>query len=294
MALLDLADRWRKETGAFVAVGHVDHGLRGRASRGDAAFVLREAGKRGLPGGILQAPARREARTRRRGLEEAARTLRYQALARLAARFRCPIVAAAHTLNDQVETFFLNLLRGAGPGGLGAMAALSPWPTGSSGPRLWRPLLGVPRNTLMDYLRARRVPSRRDATNALPLFLRNRLRPILARWEALRPGFFDRVAQTTRLLRDEEDFWRRRLGAAAPGSRRKGLAVRLERAPFFRYHIAEQRRRLRHLYSLTHFETLERVRLFAADRSPGPLDIPGGRVFKTGRFLTFRRRPGSP
>ncbi len=286
MALLDLADRWRTESKGFIAVGHVDHGLRGRASRADAAFVRKECARRRLPFGVRRVPVGRWARHRRRGLEDAARELRYTALASLARRFRCPRVATAHTLDDQTETVVLNLLRGTGPSGLAGMAGGSPWPVSIPGrrPSLLRPMMVFSKKEIFGYLRARGLSFREDSTNALPLFLRNRLRPVLRSWEALRPGFFHRVAQTARILRDEDDFWRTRLA-----SRRKAPRLRLERAPFLRYHVAEQRRRLRHLFGLTRFETLERVRLFAADRSVGPLDIPGGRVAKTVSFLLFHR-----
>ncbi len=93
MALLDVADRWRKMTGAFVAVGHVDHGLRGRASQADAMFVQNECARRGIPFGVLGVPVRAWARRRRRGLEDAARELRYRSLAQLARQFRCASVA---------------------------------------------------------------------------------------------------------------------------------------------------------------------------------------------------------
>jgi hypothetical protein len=95
---------------------------------GDAVFV-RENAPAGIAGrAVVSVPVRAWARRRGRGLEDAARELRYAALARLARRFRCAAVATAHTLDDQVETVFLNLLRGTGPGGLAAMAEHGPGP----------------------------------------------------------------------------------------------------------------------------------------------------------------------
>jgi tRNA(Ile)-lysidine synthase len=287
MALLEAADNWRKERGTFVAVGHINHGLRGQESRGDAVFVREQSRRRALPVAVVSVPVRAWARRRGRGLEDAARELRYAALARLARRFRCSAVATAHTLDDQVETVFLNLLRGTGPGGLAAMAEHGPWPVPVKGvaPVLLRPFLAVRKSVLVRYLTDRGLGFRKDITNDQPIFLRNRLRPVLRSWERLRPGFFERVAQTARLVRDEEDFWRGRLGL-----RRKELLSRLDRASFLRYHVAEQRRRLRHRYGLSRFDVVERVRRFCADATPGPLDVPGGRVTKTGRFLHFSRR----
>ncbi|MBK7207509.1 MAG: tRNA lysidine(34) synthetase TilS [Elusimicrobia bacterium] len=280
MALLDLASR----SGLDVVVGHVDHGLR-PSSGADARFVRAQAAARGRPCFVAHAPVRARAARRGRGLEDAARELRYAALGRMARRTGCVAVLAAHTLDDQAETVVMNLLRGAGPGGLAGMSPRSPLP-GRPDLVLVRPLLDFPKRSLRTHLRTRGVPFRVDETNAQPLFLRNRLRPVLARWEKERPGFFERVARTARVLRDEEDFWRRRLGM----DRRKQPPRRLDRRDFMRYHMAEQRRRLRLLFGLTHFESLERVRQFAADRAAGPLDLPEGRVAKTARFLIFKRK----
>lgn len=285
MALLDSLHRWAVATGRFVAVGHVNHGLR-RASAADARFVERQAAARGLPCAVEHVETRGFARGRGRGMEDAARTLRYRALARIARRFQCPLVVTAHTLNDQVETLFLNLLRGTGPAGLGGMSHITPWPVGP-GPLLGRPFLELRRNQLLGFLRDRRIPFRVDATNRQPIFLRNRLRPVLASWDRLRPGFLERVARTAQILRDEEAYW---LNLLAVGKRRSPGGNRLDRRVFLRYHVAEQRRRLRLLFGLTHFESMERVRQFAADRASGPLDLPEGKVSKTKGMLVFHRK----
>ena len=65
--------------------------------------------------------------------------------------------------------------------GLGGMAPLSTWPVAvpRPAPLLVRPLLDVSREALVRYLRDRRAPSRFDATNAEPVFFRNRVRPVL-------------------------------------------------------------------------------------------------------------------
>jgi tRNA(Ile)-lysidine synthase len=117
-------------------------------------------------------------------MEDAARELRYTALASLARRFRCPRVATAHTLDDQTETVVLNLLRGTGPSGLAGMVDRGPWPVSIPGrrPSLLRPLMIFSKKEILRYLQSRGLPFRVDATNALPLFLRNRLRPVLRSW----------------------------------------------------------------------------------------------------------------
>ncbi|MBI4396470.1 MAG: tRNA lysidine(34) synthetase TilS [Elusimicrobia bacterium] len=311
MALWDLLERWRKQAGGSYAIGHVDHGLRGKASRADASFVLRRARIWGVPCIIARAPVRAWARKHRRGLEESARILRYQALARMARSQGCAVVLTAHTQNDQVETVFLNLIRGSGPPGLGGMnpAADWPWPAAGAGLKLLRPLLDVERREILGYLRRRRIPFRVDATNRQPLFFRNQIRPILTKWEKLRPGFFERVARLAEIQRDEETFWLDLLKKTSPrlirplrsaagtvggpegrrllrplrsaagtvggpeGRRllrpRKDASAALDLGLFFRYHKAKQRRILRSLIDFLDFRAVERLRSFAKTSPAG-------------------------
>lgn len=281
MALLEAAALWAKASGAFLAVGHVDHGLRGRASTADAAFVRRAAARHGLAFRLARAPVRAFARREGRGLEESARLLRYRTLAAMARALRCGGVVTAHTLNDQAETVVMNLIRGAGPDGMGGMAPASAWPfPGVRGLRLIRPFLGTRRADILDFLRSRRAPFRTDATNAQPLFFRNRVRPVLASWERERPGLAERLGRLAELMRDEESFWEEALGP-----RRKHL----ELTPFKSYHKAFQRRLLRRTFGFSSFTAIERARAFALD--PGPArrqSIPGGWVEKTRGVLSFR------
>ncbi|HKG21130.1 MAG TPA: ATP-binding protein, partial [Blastocatellia bacterium] len=81
MALLDLLIR---SNAAPLHVAHLDHRLRGDESRADADFVRAQAAKAGLPVTLASIDVRREARSRGRGIEEAARELRYAFLLKTA------------------------------------------------------------------------------------------------------------------------------------------------------------------------------------------------------------------
>ncbi|HRY29939.1 MAG TPA: tRNA lysidine(34) synthetase TilS [Elusimicrobiota bacterium] len=300
MALWDLAERWEEETGGRVVLGHINHGLRGRASDADERFVRAESSRRHTPFFSAAVPVKAFARREGRSLEDAARVLRYRALARLARAAGCPVVAAAHTLDDQAETVFLHLLRGTGPLGLAGMPPSSPWPVPNDDttpeheslrrPRLLRPLLSISKSRLRAYLKSRRIPFRVDASNDSPVFLRNRIRPILKKWEALRPGLRRRIARLSEIQRDEEAHWTSRWRREFPSLfRRKNAALRLEPARFKRYDRCEQRRLLRAAFRRLDFDGLEKTRALAL--SPGPtgrVSVPGGWIEKKGRALVFR------
>lgn len=104
------------------------------------------------------------------GPEAAARAARYGAL-RDALRTN-ELLATGHHRDDQAETVLLQLLRGSGLRGLGAMQTLIDFAPG----RLWRPLLGIPRAALRDYAERHRLEGLEDPHNQDPRYARSWLR----------------------------------------------------------------------------------------------------------------------
>jgi len=108
----------------------------------------------------------------------AARAARHEFLARTAARLKIPGIALAHHADDQVELFFVRLLRGSGSEGLGGMKwrNLSPFRPVGSKIELVRPLLEQSKKLLREYAREEKIKSREDASNESQDILRNRIR----------------------------------------------------------------------------------------------------------------------
>lgn len=150
-------------------IAHLNHRLRGAESDADAAFVA---------GLFPNLPHRTEsidvaAAARGDNLEDTARRVRYDFLARVAHEAGAAWVATAHTLDDQAETVLHRLIRGTGLRGLRGIAEcreLTP------GVRLLRPILTLSRADVIAYLRALGQAWREDATNRDPAFTRNRIR----------------------------------------------------------------------------------------------------------------------
>ena len=117
------------------------------------------------------------------GLEGAARRMRHAAFADIAAHW---VVLAQHR-GDQAETLLLNLLRGAGVAGAAAMPETRPGRSGAPG--LLRPLLGVPRASLLAYAQGQALRWIEDESNADTSLRRNYLRhEVLPRLSAVFPG----------------------------------------------------------------------------------------------------------
>ena len=90
--------------GFSLMLAHVHHGLRGRAADKDAQSVRKLGKKLGLEAFFSKVDVPACAASRGRGMEEAARHLRYRALSRIAAGHGCGKVATGHQLDDQAET----------------------------------------------------------------------------------------------------------------------------------------------------------------------------------------------
>lgn len=111
--------------------------------------------------------------------EDAARVARYRWLARACADAGAGTCLTGHTRDDQAETVLLRLARGAGARGVAGMADASSWPVsgrGTAGLRLLRPLLGVTRTEVEEYLGALGVVAARDPSNEALDYARNRVR----------------------------------------------------------------------------------------------------------------------
>jgi len=157
-------------------VCHFDHHLRGRSSQADARFVKKLAAKYRADFQIGSANVRALAKKKRMSIETAAREARYSFFAKVAKRRRCRTIFLAHHADDLVETFLLNLFRGAGTAGLAAMRDASTRRIDKFDLVVVRPFLGVWRKEIDIYLREQRLKFREDASNKNLNPLRNRVR----------------------------------------------------------------------------------------------------------------------
>jgi len=294
-ALLDL----REELGLAVVVAHLDHCLRGDASRRDAEFVAAEARRLGLPFRVGRSDVGALRRQTGGSLEMAARRARYEFLARTAEVVGADAVATGHTADDQVETMIMGLLRGGGIAALRGIVAERPIRPGSP-VRVVRPLLGVRRSDVLAFLSERGVPYRTDATNADTSFLRNWVRheflPVLeARW----PGSLR--AKLMQLAGRAADLWqaldaqaealvRAERGKATVAVRALASAPGLLRAEVFRRAFARAGGR----GELTR-RTTRALEGLLAGASGRQVSLPGGLVARRDyEVLTFGRAEAAP
>lgn len=171
LALMQAADAWATSRGAPLHVATVDHGLRAESGE-EASRVLAMARRIGREASIL----RWEEWDGKGNLQAAARDARRKLLAAWASRRGLAAVALGHTMDDQAETVLMRLGRGSGVDGLSAMSPV----TKAEGVVWLRPMLGLRREALRDWLAARGLDWIDDPSNENPRYDRARARRALA------------------------------------------------------------------------------------------------------------------
>ncbi|HXI11049.1 MAG TPA: tRNA lysidine(34) synthetase TilS [Thermoanaerobaculia bacterium] len=165
MALLLVLAGMRSES-LSVSAGHVNHRLRGEESDEDEEFVRRFCAELGIQLVVEQGSLNRSL-IRPRGIEAAARRLRYEILGRIRESQGADYLVTAHHQNDQAETFLMRALTGSAA----ALGGVLP----VNGTTL-RPFLYTPRLEIQQFLAANNRTARQDSSNDDKRFLRNRVR----------------------------------------------------------------------------------------------------------------------
>jgi tRNA(Ile)-lysidine synthase len=159
-----------------LVVCHLNHQLRGRSSDADARFVEQLAAQCDVDLEMGSANVRALAAKQKISIETAAREARYQFFAQVAKRGRCRTIFLGHHADDLVETFLINLFRGSGTTGLGAIREVSKRRVEGDDLTIVRPFLGVWRGEIDRYVGKHRLKFREDASNENLAPLRNRIR----------------------------------------------------------------------------------------------------------------------
>ncbi|MFV0299658.1 MAG: tRNA lysidine(34) synthetase TilS [Paracoccus sp. (in: a-proteobacteria)] len=194
-ALMHLAKDWAR--GRRLMAATVDHGL--RASSADEAQAAHRAARAlDIPHATLL--WRRDTETG--NLMANARDARLRLISGWAQRNQLPAVLLGHTRDDQAETLLMRMARGAGVDGL---AGMSEW-RDAFGIRWLRPMLGVGRADLRDWLRQQDIGWIDDPSNENEGFDRVRMRRAMA-VTGLRPEPLALAAENIAMAREALQFF---------------------------------------------------------------------------------------
>lgn len=280
--------------GHRIVAGHFNHHLRGEASDADEAQVRTITSRFGVELSVGHAKTGIDG-----NLEQKAREERYAFLTATAEKVGASAILTGHTVNDQAETFLINLLRGSGPAGLSGMRpvremTVTTRPGSDKAPELplpaslllVRPLLTWAKRVQTEgYCRDMDVDYCCDTMNEDTAFKRVRIRKILLPLlEDFNPKIVETLAKTASLMQmiPSSDI-QMSVGDELAISGLTELS-RAERYEALRGWIGARRGSLRQL-QLKHIEGIERLAL--GKKSGRVAEIPGGRVIKSGGRLAY-------
>lgn len=188
-----------KKEGLAVSFAHCNFQLRGKDSHCDEQFVRELADQLGVKVYVKSFDTRDIAAKNGQSIQIAARELRYTWFDQLCLRENYAYLLTAHHLNDNIETFLINVLRGTGLQGLTGIPPVNN--------TIVRPLLKFTRAAITSYARENNINWREDYTNATDDYLRNRLRHhIVPALEKENPKFTSNFLLTQRHLKDAVDL----------------------------------------------------------------------------------------
>ncbi|MFB9864032.1 tRNA lysidine(34) synthetase TilS [Rufibacter immobilis] len=183
------------------AIFHCNFGLRGEESDADELFVRKLAKQYNVPFYSEQFQTQAFADQEGISIQMAARTLRYQWFEQMRQQLGYDVIATAHHQSDALETVLLNLVRGTGLAGLHGILPKNG--------QLIRPLLGLTKDDLYDWLVTKRLIWREDSSNESRKYNRNLVRheviPVL---KQLNPNLEETFTQTLERLQGAEAVFR--------------------------------------------------------------------------------------
>ena len=154
--------------GYNVGVAHCNFQLRGTESDEDEILVQERARKYGIECYNRRFDTTAEMELTGESMEMAARRLRYSWFQELCNKYGYTVIAVAHPIDDSIETFIINRLRGTGLRGVTGIH--------NQVGRVVRPLMFATRKEIMDYALHKHIPSREDSSNKSTKYLRNQIR----------------------------------------------------------------------------------------------------------------------
>lgn len=190
-----------KRAGISIGIAHCNFTLRGKESDKDEELVREFAVRNGIEFFSVRFDTGSYAEEKGISVQMAARDLRYSWFEKIRKKNGFDSVALAHNLNDNIETFLINLTRGTGITGLSGIK--------KTRNRLIRPLLFATRNSIEKYCRKYGIVYREDKSNAETKYTRNKIRhQVITVLGEINPSIESTLNETSERLRDINEIFR--------------------------------------------------------------------------------------
>jgi len=162
-----LADLFNKNKLDF-SIAHCNFKLRSKESDDDEDFVLNWCAKNKIQSYISRFNTINYCKKNKIGVQEGARNLRYDWFYKLKDLYNFDYIVTAHHLDDQIETYLINSMRGSGLNGLVGIPEKQN--------NLFRPLLEILKDQILEYAKSNNIDFREDSSNLKNDYYRNMIR----------------------------------------------------------------------------------------------------------------------
>src|ERR1035437_545506 len=190
------------KAGFSFGIAHCNFKLRGKESEGDEAFVKALAAKYNIPFHTKSFNTKSFAEKKKISIQMSARDLRYAWLKKIANEKKYSFIATAHHLDDSIETFFINILRGTGIAGLQGV----PVRHGD----IIRPLIFASKKMIREYAEAEKLFWREDSSNFTDKYLRNNIRHhLIPSLKKLNAGFEKTISKELSYFKEAGEIFKK-------------------------------------------------------------------------------------
>ena len=153
------------------SVAHCNFNLRDKESDGDEKFIFNWSAENEIECYISKFNTIDYCRKNKFGIQEVARNLRYDWFNELKNLYSFDYIVTAHHLDDQIETYLINSMRGSGLNGLTGISEKTD--------TLLRPLLKILKNEILVYAKSNKIDFREDSSNYKNDYFRNMIRNLI-------------------------------------------------------------------------------------------------------------------
>ncbi|MEK6616927.1 MAG: tRNA lysidine(34) synthetase TilS [Bacteroidota bacterium] len=183
-------------------IAHCNFKLRGKESDEDEQFVKTLANKYKVLLYSKSFNTKLHSKKKKISIQMAARGLRYDWLQQIAKEKQYNFIATAHHLDDSIETFFINILRGTGIAGLQGIPVMQG--------NIIRPLLFASKKMIREYAEEKQLLWREDSSNFTDKYLRNNIRHyLIPSLKKLNVGFEKTITKELSYFKDASDIFKK-------------------------------------------------------------------------------------
>lgn len=200
VSLIHILHSLKDKYNLSVTAVHVNHCLRGLDADKDEDYVISFCNSLSIPVKVYRKDITAVAEKTGATLEEAGRSIRYQAFYDTLKEVNANKIAVAHNMNDNAETVLMRLCRGTGIKGMGGI--------NPARDNIIRPLINITRCEIERYCQEHNLSFQTDYTNNIDIYTRNKIRLHLIPWlqQNLNRSIVQTLYKTSELMREEDSF----------------------------------------------------------------------------------------